>query len=449
MTKRILILGSGMVAGPIIKYLIEKQYTITIATPLVERAQQLAGNRDNCHIVDWTIDNKIMLSDLVAGHDLIISLIPYIYHVEVARQCIQHKKNMLTTSYVSEEMRKLDEDAVNAGIIILNECGLDPGIDHMSAMRIIDQVHEKKGIVDVFYSFCGALPAPESADNPFRYKFSWSPHGVLLAGNNSAQYVKNGILVNVPARDLFKDVRTINFPNFGQMEVYPNRDSLSYIDLYGIHEVCSLMRGTIRYPGWCEIMDAFKKLDLFSQEIKKTASLSYRQFISMQAQIMDDEHFENSLCQFLGIKTTDLPFRALEWVGFLSDKIIGDQDKSPFEITSELMIPKMLLSENENDMVQMLHLIEVTYPDGNKQTIHSSMLVYGEPGGETAVARTVALPAAIAAELILNGEISLKGVRIPIYPQIYQPVLSRLESLGISLREEFGVIPDISDNLKS
>ncbi|NLJ08338.1 MAG: saccharopine dehydrogenase [Sphingobacteriales bacterium] len=439
--KKVLLLGSGMVAGPVIRYLLDHQYFVTIATPLVDRAYHLAGDKSNFNVVDWTIEKEELLSKLVKEHDLVISLIPYIYHVKVARQCILYRKNMLTTSYVSPEMKSLHDEAKNAGIIILNECGLDPGIDHMSAMKIIDHVHQKKGTVDVFYSYCGALPAPESADNPFRYRFSWSPRGVLLAGKNSAQYVRNGYMVNISPENLFKDVRTIDFPEFGQMEVYPNRDSLSYIDLYGIHEVCSLMRGTIRYPGWCEIMDAFKKLNLFSDVEIDSSELTYRQFIARQADLTTDENLENNLCTFLGLKNNSLPLEALKWVGFLDNEPINKEKTTPFDITADLMIPKMLLEDHERDMVQMMHYFEVSYPDGSKEVINSSMLVYGEPGKDSAVAKTVALPAAVASCLILENKISLKGVHIPIYPEIYLPVLDKLAEMGICLQEESKTLP--------
>ena len=214
--------------------------------------------------IEFDVNSSELLDSLVKDHDLVVSLLPYTYHVKVARCAIKYKKNMLTASYVSPEMKLLDEEAKNAGIIILNELGLDPGIDHMSAMKIIDYVHGKGGKVNEFYSYCGALSAPEFSDNPLKYKFTWSPRGVILAGKNNARYRQDGEIINVPTIDLFKDIRYIDFPGIGQMEVYPNRDSLPYLEIYGIQEASTVLRGTIRYEGWCRIMDSMKKLDLLS-----------------------------------------------------------------------------------------------------------------------------------------------------------------------------------------
>jgi len=429
--KKVLILGSGMVAGPIIDYLLTNNYLVTIATPLVERALELVDNHPNAKVINWNIEEDRLLSNLIADNDITVSLIPYTYHTIVARHCITHRKNMLTTSYVSNEMKSMYEDAKKAGILILNEIGLDPGIDHMSAKKIIDEVHKKGGVVKTFYSFCGALPAPEAADNPFKYKFSWSPRGVLLAGKNNAQYKYDSKLINVDTESLFKDVRNITFPDFGAMEVYPNRDSLSYIELYNIPEVETIMRGTIRYKGWCKILDALKKMNLLSDEDIDCKGFNIKEFVKELCnkngynfdEILLDEHINY----------------ALKWAGFLSQDTFTQAKIKPFDLTADLMIPKMMITENERDMVQMLHWFVVKYPDGKTENIRSSMLVYGTVGGNTAVAKTVALPAAMGVRMILEGKIDLKGVHIPTSPEIYLPILSELEKLGICLNEEYNM----------
>ena len=234
--KKVLILGAGMVVKPIVQYLLQKGYFVTVATRTKSKADKMINGHQNGASIAWTVDDEDTLDKMIAEHDLAVSLLPYAYHVMVAKICIKHKKNMITTSYVKPEMQALDKEAKDAGIIILNELGLDPGIDHMSAMRIIDTVHNKGGKIEEFYSLCGALPAPEASDNPFRYKFSWSPKGVVMAGNNDGKYLKKGKEKYVPTEDLFKDTFKINFPEVGELEVYPNRDSLPYIEIYKIPE---------------------------------------------------------------------------------------------------------------------------------------------------------------------------------------------------------------------
>ncbi|MFA5782103.1 MAG: saccharopine dehydrogenase C-terminal domain-containing protein, partial [Bacteroidales bacterium] len=258
--KKVLILGAGMVVKPIVNYLLKNNFKVTVATRTKSKADEMIAGHLNGTALSWTVDDIDTLNKLISEHDFTVSLLPYTFHVMVAKLCIQHKKNMITTSYVKPEMQALDVEAKKAGIIILNECGLDPGIDHMSAMRIIDHVHKNGGKIEEFYSLCGALPAPEGTDNPFKYKFSWSPKGVVMAGNNDGKYLKHGKIIEVDTKDLFKNPFKVDFPEIGILDVYPNRDSISYIDIYGIQEANTMFRGTFRYKGWCEIIDIMKQL---------------------------------------------------------------------------------------------------------------------------------------------------------------------------------------------
>jgi len=264
--KKVLILGAGLVVKPIVRYLLNKGYQVTVATRTKSKAEAMIDGHPEGTALAWTVDDEETLDNLVANHDLTVSLLPYAYHVMVAKKCLKHHKNMVTTSYVSKEMKALHEEAKTEGIIILNELGLDPGIDHMSAMRIIDNVHDKGGKIEEFYSLCGALPAPEACDNPFNYKFSWSPKGVVMASNNDGNYLRYGENIYIPPQDLFKNPMKTNFPDVGKLEIYPNRDSLPYIDLYGIPETKTMFRGTFRHPGWCESLDAIKALKLITND---------------------------------------------------------------------------------------------------------------------------------------------------------------------------------------
>ncbi len=436
---KVLILGAGMVVRPIVKYLLEKDIYVTVATRTRSKAEAMTGNHPKGRPMEWTVDDEEGLDRMVGEHDITVSLLPWAWHPLVARYCIRHKKNMVTTSYVKPEMQELDSQAKDAGIIILNELGLDPGIDHMSAMRIIDDVKGRGGKVEGFYSICGALPAPEAAQNPFGYRFSWSPKGVVMAGNNDGRFLRDGKTVTVPTEDLFKNPLKVDFPGVGPLEVYPNRDSLPYIDLYGIPETKTMVRGTFRHPGWCEIMDAIKKLGLLSTEKKDFSGMSFAGFVATTAGIEPNGNLSGKIATMLNTGKFSLPLKALEWLGLLEEKPMGRGIDSPFEVVSDIMIDKMMLGDDERDMVAMQHIFLVSGNDGNREVIKSTMLDYGSPATDTAVARTVALPAAIGVEMILEGKITAKGVHIPVIPEIYNPILDRLEDMGIKMDEEYGL----------
>jgi saccharopine dehydrogenase-like NADP-dependent oxidoreductase len=379
-----------------------------------------------------------MLEKLVDDYDITVSLLPYKYHSDVAKACLKHGKSLVTTSYIQPGMKDLDESAKHAGLLFLNEIGLDPGIDHMTAMRVIDHVHNRGGKVEEFYSLCGALPAPESADNPLKYKFSWSPKGVVLASRNSAHYLKNGKHVYIEPADLFKDRFSYSFPGVGDLDVYPNRDSVSYIDIYGISETKTMYRGTFRYKGWCDALDAMKSLNMLDDSIKNYHMMSYAGFLAERSglNIID---LKKNLAKQLRVSANSVAIQALDYLGFFSDEKLQYNETSPFEITSDRMIKKMLLSVNERDMVVLQHIFLASYPDGNKEVIKSSMLDFGSPSTNTSIARTVALPAAIAVRMILEKKIEAKGVCRPVVPQIYNPVLNELKTLGIEMKEEHGL----------
>lgn len=437
--KKVLVLGAGMVAKPLIRHLLEKGYQVTVASNTPDRALEMVGNFTGGVVVDWNIEDETRLSSMVKEHDLVVSLLPYLYHVTVAKTCVEHRKDMVTTSYVKPEMQALDTLAKDAGIIILNEAGLDPGIDHMSAMRIIDAVHTKGGSIEEFYSVCGALPAPEAADNPFRYKFSWSPKGVVMAGNNDARYLKDGKEIFLPTHDLFKNPLRVDFPAVGPLDIYPNRDSISYIEVYGIPEVKTIYRGTFRYQGWCETLDAIKAIGLISQETFDMGGLTFAGLMAHQTGCNDITNIRRHTASVLNIPEDAHALKAMEWLGLFDENPMNRGIDSPFEVVSDLMISKMELGQEERDMVVMQHSFIASYPDGKKEVIRSRMLDFGSPQSDTSVARTVALPAAIAVEMILQGKIREKGVYRPVLPGIYNPILDALEDLNIKMEEEFGL----------
>jgi len=435
---KVLILGAGLVVKPMVEFLLERGFSLTIATTTKEKADRMIKGHPGGSSLKWSTDDTDTLERLVAEHDIAVSFLPYRFHTLVAKTCIKCRKPLITTSYVQPEMLALDEEAKSAGIILLNEIGLDPGIDHMTAMKIIDHIHGNNGKVEEFYSLCGALPAPEAADNPLKYKFSWSPKGVVLAGRNSALYIRNGEKVFIEPVDLFKDRFRYNFPGIGDLEVYPNRDSISYIDIYRIPEAVTMYRGTFRYEGWCETLDAMKSLNMIDDTQKHYSGKTYAEFLAECAGTGTAD-LKSSVASRLGISESSIPIKSLEFLGFFSDEILNYDRTTPFDITSDRMISRMPLSVNERDMVIMQHIFLASYPDGKKEVIKSSMLDFGSPATNTAVARTVALPASIAVKMILEKKINLKGVYRPVVSEIYNPVIDELKILGIEMKEEYGL----------
>ena len=437
--KKVLILGAGLVAKPMVEFLLENGFRILVASPMKDRADEMIAGNQNGKSLFWTMDDETTLERLVGEYDITVSLLPYKFHSGVARICLRNKKPLVTTSYVQPEMQAMEEDVKNAGVIFLNEIGLDPGIDHMSAMKIIDHIHNKGGKVDEFYSLCGALPAPEAADNPLKYKFSWSPKGVVLSSSKSDLYLKNGKRVFIEPANLFRDIFEVDFPGVGALEVYPNRDSISYKDIYGIPEASTMYRGTFRFKGWCETLDLMKSINMLDEDTKDYSGCTFSDFIAERAGLGKTD-IRKKLYLKTGLTENSVGIKAFEWLGLFDDLDMGYTVTNPFEITSDLMISKMQLKDNERDMVVLQHVFNASYRGGGKETIKSSMLDFGTPATNTSIARTVALPAAIAVKLILEEKINLAGVYRPVIPQIYEPVLEGLEKLGIRMKEEFNNI---------
>ena len=436
--KRVLILGAGLIVKPMVEYLLGKNIPILIASPMKQRADSIINGNPLGSAVDWSMDDPEALEIMVKEHDVVVSLLPYKYHTDVAKICIKHRKSLVTTTYVQPEMRLLNQAAKDAGVLLLNEMGLDPGIDHMTAMKIIDYVHFKGGRIEEFYSLCGALPAPECADNPMKYKFTWSPKGVILASRSSALYLKHGKECFIDSANLFKDRFSYNFSGIGEFEIYPNRDSISYKDIYEIPNVNTIFRGTLRYKGWCETLDAMKAIGMLEDTPGDYERMSYAEFTAERAGLPVKDLRKN-LAGKLGISESSIAMQSFDFLGFFDDEKLHYQETTPFEITSDRMIRKMMMHDNERDMVLLQHIILASYPNGTREVIKSSMVDYGTPATNTATARTVALPAAIAVRLILENKIMLSGVYRPVISSIYTPILNELKLLGIRMDEDYGL----------
>jgi saccharopine dehydrogenase-like NADP-dependent oxidoreductase len=434
----VLVLGAGMVARPLVRYLLENEIHVTMATRTIGKAEKILEGHPKGTAELLDVENSehiIKLEELVTSADLVVSILPYIHHVMVAELCIKHQKNMVTTSYVSDAMRALDQQAKDAGIIIVNESGLDPGIDHMSAMRIIHKVAENKGKVVSFKSTTGALPSHEANTNPFGYKFSWSPKGVLLASRNAAKWLQDGNNISIPGEQLFENYYIQDVPGVGSFENYPNRNSLPYKDIYGLADARTVYRGTFRNVGWCETLRNIVALGFLSDEpVEGFSGTTYGDLTRKLIGADSTEDLPKTTASFLNLKPYSAIIKRLEWLGLFSDNPLPTDKNNPLDYLNVLTLEKMSMNNDDRDMVVMLHEFVAEYPD-RKEYITSTLVDRGIPGGDTSVARTVSIPAAIAVKLVLQGKIDLKGVHIPIKPEIYNPILDELEGHDIKFKE--------------
>ncbi len=425
-----------MVSRPMIGYFFEKtDYIVTMASRTVSKAESIIDNHPNGRAVELDVKNDDLLEKLVLDADLVVSLLPYAYHVKVANICIKYKIPMVTTSYVSKDMKELDEKAKDAGILILNECGLDPGIDHMSAMKIIHKIEKEGGKVISFKSTTGALPSHEANNNPFGYKFSWSPKGVLLASRNPARWLENGKIVDIPGEKLFENYYLQDVGDVGTFENYPNRNSVMYKDIYGLKNAETVYRGTFRMTGWCETLKAISSLGwLKDKPIEDFDGETYADLTRKLIDVNKSENLEYATAKYLNIKPFSSVIKRLKWLGLFSDILLPLDKNNPLDYLNVLTLKKMSLNEDERDMVLMHHEF-ISEKNSKKEYVTSTLVNYGIPDGDTAVARTVALPAAISVKLILEGKINLTGVHIPVLPGIYNPILDELENMDIKFKE--------------
>ena len=437
MSNNILILGAGLVSKPLVRYLLDLSgFQITMASRTISKAEKIINGHPDGKAIAFDISKDDFLEELVSKSDISVSLLPYIYHVKVANFCIKHEKDLVTTSYVSPEMLDLDLKAKDAGILLLNECGLDPGIDHMSAMKIIHSVKKNGGKVTSFRSTTGALPSFEANNNPFGYKFSWSPKGVLLASRNAAEYLENGKKISIPGEKLFENYYLQDVEDVGTFENYPNRNSTPYKDIYGLDNAETVYRGTFRMTGWCETLRCIASLGwLNTNNLKDFSGKTYGDLTRYLLDIEDKNDLKTSVADFLGLKPFSAVMKRLEWLGLLSDELLPENRNTPIDFLNVITLKNMSLGGNERDMIVMHHEFIAEY-NSKKEYITSTLVNHGEIGGDSAIARTVSLPAAIAVKLIAYDKINIKGVRIPVDPIIYEPILSELEKMDIKFVEK-------------
>jgi saccharopine dehydrogenase-like NADP-dependent oxidoreductase len=439
--KNILVIGAGRSSTSLINYLLinaeKENWKITVGDISLELVQQKIAHHKHAHAIVFDINNDEQRKQEIEKADLVISMLPAFMHISVAKDCVRYKKHMATASYVSPEMAELNKEAIAAGVILMNEIGLDPGIDHASAMKIIDQVHAEGGELTSFKSYCGGLVAPEYNDNPWGYKFTWNPRNVVLAGQGTAQFIDNGSYKYIPYNRLFTQTETIEIEGYGKFEGYANRDSLSYRKLYHIDAIPTMLRGTLRMPGFCKAWNVFVKLGLTDDTYKIEASdkLTYGELLKGYLP-KGAASIKEKLIAFMGEEMDREVLQKIEWLDIMSDRKIKLANASPAQLLQDLLEEKWKLHEQDKDMIVMQHQIKFKNAKAEIKHMTSSLVVIGDDPVHTAMAKTVGIPLAIASKLILQNKITARGVVIPTTKEIYNPVLKELESLGVKFEEK-------------
>ena len=441
--KNILIIGAGKSSSYLIKYLLEKSNNenlrLTIGDICTENADLMIQDHKNAKSILLDVFNLEQRQKLIKKSDLVISMLPARFHVEVAKDCISFGKHMVTASYISKEMKALDKAAKEKGLVFMNEIGVDPGIDHMSAMQIIDQIKGIGGKMLLFESFTGGLVAPENDNNLWNYKFTWNPRNVVLAGQGgAAMFIQEGTYKYIPYHKLFRRTEFLNINGSGNYEAYANRDSLKYRSIYGLDGIPTMYRGTIRKVGFSRAWNIFVQLGMTddSYTIQNSESMSYRDFVNLFLAYSPSDSVELKLRSYLNIDQDDLMWaKLIELDLFNPTKKIKLKNATPAQILQKILEDSWTLEEKEKDMIVMQHLFGYEI-HGEKKQIESSLVVKGENQSYTAMAKTVGLPVAIAALKILQGEIKTPGVQLPISKEVYEPILKELKEHGVHFIEK-------------
>lgn len=438
--KKVLILGAGLSTNSLIDYLLNNAAEFDWHIIVADIDEEVARRKVNGHkrgsakIFDINDDTESWRT--IADVDVVISMLPAAMHHLVADKCIDLRKPMLTASYATDEIKALNEKAKKAGIPIYMELGLDPGIDHMSAMNVIDRIKESDDELTSFYSFTGGLVAPEYDNNPWNYKFTWNPRNVVLAGNGVSQFIHHGRYKYIPYHRLFDRVMSRKILQYGDFEVYANRDSLKYRNIYKIDDIPSMYRGTIRRPGFSKAWNVFVRLGMTEDNyiIEDSENMTYRQFLNSFLRYDPDIPVEIKLQQYCQNASDPVVMKKLVWLGIFDDRKVGLKKATPAQILQKLLIEKWSMDPDDKDMIIMQHEFKYN-TNGIEKMIISAMAVIGKDQNETAMAITVGLPLAIATKLLLTGKIKHTGITLPIEKEIYKPILAELETFGIGFEE--------------
>ena len=439
--KRIFIIGAGRSTVSLIKYLLKHSETehwkIVVGEMDTELALSKTRGHQNSEVIAFDVRDTDSLREQISKSDIVISMLPAHMHVEVAETCIEFGVHMVTASYISPEMKALHDRAVENGVILINEIGVDPGIDHLSAMQLIDEKRRAGAEIVLFESFTGGLLAPDSeADNPWKYKFTWNPRNVVVAGQGGAvKFIQEGRYKFIPYHQLFRRTEKMEIEGFGKFEGYANRDSLKYRSVYGLENIQTIYRGTLRRPGYCRAWDVFVKLGMTddSYVLPHSETMTHRQFLNTYLAYNPQDSVELKLRHYMKIDQDDDIMEKFSYLNLFSDEIIGLPDATPAQCLQHILAKKWTLTPEDRDMVIMYHKVGYRLNGAFHQT-DATMVVLGEDSEVTAMAKTVGLPVAIAARLILQGAIQTPGVQIPISAEIYNPMLEELEQNGIGFK---------------
>ncbi len=441
--RKILIIGSGKSSSYLIKYLLDKSESerlyITVGDLSLGSAKKLIGDHPNANAIPLDVFDKSSRNQAIDNADIVISMLPSRFHIEVAKDCIAYGKHMITASYVSEQMYALNNAAKNKGLVFMNEMGVDPGIDHMSAMQVIDRIRSKGGKVILFESFTGGLVAPESDNNLWHYKFTWNPRNVVIAGQGgAAKFLQEGTYKYIPYNRLFRRTEFLDVEGFGRFEAYANRDSLKYQKEYGMEDIQTLYRGTMRRVGFSKAWNMFVQLGMTDDDytIEDSENMSYRDFVNAFLPYSPTDSVELKFRHALKIDQDDIMWGKLEELDiFNPEKKVGLKKATPAQILQKILMDKWTLEPDDKDMIVMYHKFGYEL-NGKKFQIDASMVTLGEDQVYTAMAKTVGLPIAIATLAILNEEIVTPGVQIPLTKEVYEPILNELKEYGINFTEK-------------
>ncbi|WP_268848018.1 saccharopine dehydrogenase family protein [Flavobacterium aestivum] len=441
--RTILIIGAGRSASSLIQYLLNKSVSedlhLVIGDLSLALAEKKTNNHPNATPIALDIFDENQRKSAIEKADIVISMLPAHLHIEVAKDCIVYKKHLVTASYISDAMQELDKLAKENNLIFMNEIGLDPGIDHMSAMKVIDEIREKGGEMLLFESFCGGLVAPESDNNLWNYKFTWAPRNVVLAGQGgAAKFIQEGTYKYIPYVNLFRRTEFLEVEGYGKFEAYSNRDSLKYRSVYGLDNVLTLYRGTIRRVGFSKAWNMFVQLGMTDDSyiMENSENMSYRQFVNSFLPYHPTDSVEIKMRLILKIDQDDIMWdKLLELDLFNRNKKVGLKDATPAQILEKILSESWALEPEDKDMIVMYHKFGYKH-GGEERQIDSKMVCIGEDQTYTAMAKTVGLPVAMATLLILNGKITTPGVQLPIRKEVYLPILKELEEYGVVFNEQ-------------
>jgi len=439
--KRILVLGSGLSTSSLIDYLLahaeKEDWLVTVADIDPAAALLKVDGPPRGKAIAFDIFKETDKTRYIRESDLVISMLPARFHPMVAEACLEAGRNMLTASYVSPEIRRLDYQARQKGLLFFNELGVDPGIDHMSAMRVIDAIRAKGGKLTGFRSYTGGLIAPESDNNPWNYKFTWNPRNVVLAGQGTSMYIRDGQYKYIPYHQLFRSAEKTTVLDLGEFEVYPNRDSLQYREVYNLPDIKTMIRGTMRRPGFCEAWNVFVQLGMTddSYTMDYSGNQTWYQFTESFLPDGNGGTIAGRLGTYLNVPSAGPIMDKLDWLGMFDSQPIGLHNATPAQILQHKLEQKWGLEPDDKDMIVMQHVFD--YQLRGKNYRHkSSLVVIGKDQRQTAMSITVGTPLAIATRLVLNGSIRATGVQVPTLPEFYNPILAELEQYGIRFIEE-------------